>query len=226
MEYFDQYVHPINDSSFMLLINDISNIAELNKTIIVNNDKINYVVPSLQYLFLSNKTYFIKFYIKCHDNIVQHINLYSALQDNDETINEELISNFNINRANNSDDYQFCTTIFSPLFESNMLIWDLEERNNINQSFSITIDKVEIYQLQPIPFFEHFQDNCERIITKIAIQGPPGTYFSLNRGKGQIPIQGIYETKYNIPIQSVYIASTDSYIIDYTYKTLTEEQGG
>ena len=225
MEYFDQFIHPANDASFLTLVNDINNIIRLPQFATVNGVSIKYQIPTLHYTFKPEKTYFIKFYIKQKDNYIQNIKFYLAnlKNENNDIIAIETISNIAVPQITNlNNNYTIYTTIFSPMFQYNTLVWDFNERDNFNQNFNIDIDEVSIYQLTEIPLFENIQDTSEKIITKIAIQGPPGTFVSLNRGNIQIPFSGIYETPHGIPIQSVAVASTDLYIIDYTYEIIEE----
>lgn len=221
MEYFNQFIHPANDTSFLILVNDINNIIQLPQFTTINNVYVKYQVPTLHYTFKPEKTYFIKFYIKQKDNYIQNIKFYLAnlKNENNDITATETISNIVVPQTTNlNNNYTIYTTIFSPMSQYNTLVWDLNERNSINQNFNINIDDVEIYQMTEIPLFENIQNTSEKIITKIAIQGQPGTFVSLNRGKVQIPFSGIYETPYGVPIQSVAVASTDLYIIDYTYE--------
>ena len=78
----------------------------------------------------------------------QNIKFYLAnlKNENNDITATETISNIVVPQTTNlNNNYTIYTTIFSPMSQYNTLVWDLNERNSLNQNFNINIDDVEIY---------------------------------------------------------------------------------
>lgn len=166
----------------------------------------------LNYNFKESCIYFIKFSINNSDtkgdlslsltNITQQADFVTNQQSNEE------VKTFSIP----SGLYNF-STIFSPFYQSYNTLAFLS--NNIFQLLN-----VEIYEVANIQFFEGEDNNQIKIITKIGVQGTPGTHLAINGFDLQIGESRLFEVPYNTPIYTFGVASNDKFIVDLTYKTL------
>lgn len=210
MEYFYQYIHAAGDPSCMDQINDITKIDTTKASKINNNEIVNYNAPILNYLFKQDYVYFICFKIKSANPIPELNMNFIDIQDGVAFYDNP---KENIMTLSTINQFQYITYIMSPVQQDyNAIIWDSD--------VDVTIEDIKIYQVHNINFFEYMQDNCAKEITKIAIQGNPGTYVSFNRGCLRIDEDGIIELEYNNLINFVGVATLDDFIVDLTYKKI------
>lgn len=193
--------------------NDISSFLYTDKVIASNNN-----LDTI--LFEKDTCYYVKFSVNRSTTIDQTIELKLIDPTNNK---QQYLKTIEVNHAPVEGKKYYFSLIFTPFDNFTGLLFNLKRTPNI-----FNTPDISLISLQQVPNLISSMistpENSDVIITKLAVQGPYGTWLNLNGDGVRIGRSGIYEiADDNITIERFGIVNPNPsfLIIDFEYDIIT-----